>query len=56
MITISCVKFGDKFTYEHVNRLYKMCCNNFKKDFTFVCHTEDDYGINGRYYYQSIRH
>lgn len=47
MITISCVKFGDKFTYKHVNRLYKMCCNNFKKDFTFVCHTEDDYGING---------
>jgi hypothetical protein len=43
---ISCVKWGDKFSYEHVNRLYKMVCKNFKSDFTFVCHTENPDNIN----------
>ena len=42
---ISCVKWGDKFSHEHVNRLYRMCKKNFTDDFTFVCHTEDPTGI-----------
>jgi len=43
---ISCVKWGDKFSHEHVNRLYKMVCKNFSEDFTFVCHTENPQGIH----------
>jgi len=38
---ISCVKWGDKFSHEHVNRLYKMCVKNIRDPFTFVCHTEN---------------
>lgn len=47
---ISCVKWGDKFSHHHVNRLYKMVCKNFHADFQFVCHTDNpneiDEGIN----------
>ena len=43
---ISCVKWGDKFSHEHVNRLYRMCQKNMDDDFTFVCHTENPEGIN----------
>ena len=43
---ISCVKWGDKFSHEHVNRLYKMVCKNFHEEFTFVCHTEDPTDIH----------
>ncbi len=42
---ISCVKWGDKFNHEHVNRLYVMCKRNYTKDFRFICHTEDPSGI-----------
>jgi hypothetical protein len=38
---ISCVKWGDKFSHEHVNRLYHMCSKNIQDDFTFVCYTEN---------------
>ena len=38
---ISCVKWGDKFNHEHVNRLYEMCIRNYTKEFRFICHTED---------------
>lgn len=41
-----CVKWGDKFTHEHVNRLYKMVCKNYKDDFTFVCYTENSNDID----------
>ena len=43
---ISCVKWGDKFSHEHVNRLYKMVCKNMQDEFTFVCHTENPDGIH----------
>ena len=42
---ISCVKWGDKYTYEHVNRLYVMCKKNYTGEFRFICHTEDSFGI-----------
>ena len=38
---IICLKWGDKFSHEHVNRLYKMVCKNYKDDFTFICYTEN---------------
>lgn len=42
---ISCVKWGNKFSHEHVNRLYQMCKKNYTKPFTFVCHTENSNGL-----------
>lgn len=38
---IVCLKWGDKFNHEHVNRLYKMVHKNYKEEFTFVCYTEN---------------
>ena len=43
---ISCVKWGDKFTHEHVNRLYKMVSKNFDDEFTFICFTENGDKLN----------
>lgn len=45
-MNIVCVKWGDKFNYEHVNRLYKMVCKRFHKDFTFICYTDNPNGID----------
>jgi len=43
---IVCLKWGDKFSHEHVNRIYRMCKKNMQKDFTFTCYTENPTGIN----------
>ena len=43
---VVCLKWGDKFSHEHVNRLYRMVCKNFHSDFNFICHTENSKGIN----------
>lgn len=43
---IVCIKYGDKFSFEHVNRLYKMVKKNFKEKFDFYCHTENSEKIN----------
>ena len=40
-MNIICLKWGDKFNHEHVNRLYRMVCKNFHDDFNFICHTEN---------------
>ena len=45
-MNIICLKWGDKFSHEHVNRLYRMVCKNFHGDFNFICHTENANGIN----------
>lgn len=42
---ISCVKWGDKFSSDHVNRLYDMCHKNYTNRFRFFCHTEDPIGL-----------
>ena len=42
---ISCVKWGDKYGFEHVNRLYTMCKINYTSEFRFICHTEDPWGL-----------
>jgi hypothetical protein len=39
------VKWGDKFTSEHVNRLYRMAKRNITLPFNFYCYTEDSNGI-----------
>jgi hypothetical protein len=42
---ISCVKWGDKFSSDHVNRLYDMCRGNYSNRFQFICHTDDPTGL-----------
>jgi len=39
------VKWGNKFTPEHVNRLYRMAKRNITLPFNFYCYTEDPTGI-----------
>jgi hypothetical protein len=39
------VKWGNKFTFEHVNRLYRMAKRNITLPFNFYCYTEDPTGI-----------
>lgn len=45
-MNVVCLKWGDKFSHEHVNRLYRMVCKNFKTNFNFICHTENANGID----------
>ena len=40
-----CVKWGDKFSPEHVNRLYRMAKKNISLPFNFYCWTEDTTGL-----------
>jgi hypothetical protein len=43
---VVCVKWGDKFTPEHVNRLYRMAKKNISLPFNFYCYTENSNGLN----------
>ena len=36
---VICLKWGDKFNHEHVNRLYRMVCKNIDCDFNFIRHS-----------------
>lgn len=46
MINVMCVKIGDKYDVEYVNRLLKMCKATISRPFTFLCYTDDKAGIN----------
>lgn len=43
---VVCLKWGDKFNHEHVNRLYRMVCKNLDCDFNFICYTENSNDID----------
>ena len=43
---VICLKWGDKFNHEHVNRLYRMVCKNLDDDFNFICYTENSNNID----------
>lgn len=43
---VICVKWGDKFSSDDVNRLYRMVKRNVSLPFTFYCMTEDPSGID----------
>ena len=45
---VICLKWGDKFNHEHVNRLYNMVCKNLDGDFNFICYTENSNNIDSR--------
>ena len=44
-VNVICMKWGDKFPPEYVNRLYGMVSRNISIPFNFVCFTEDKKGI-----------
>lgn len=43
---IICMKWGDKYPAEYVNRLYNMVKRHCTLDFSMVCLTDDDTGID----------
>ena len=43
---VVCVKWGNKFTPEHVNRLYRMAKKKISLPFNFYCYTENSEGLN----------
>jgi hypothetical protein len=44
-VNIICMKWGDKFPEDYVNRLYAMVDRNLSLPFKFVCFTEHSNGI-----------
>ena len=44
-INIICVKWGDKYGPEYVNRLYRMVKKNLNHVFDFYCYTDDPTGL-----------
>ncbi len=46
MYNVVCVKYGDKYDPEYVNKLYGMVKRNLTLPFTFYCFTEDPENIN----------
>jgi len=43
---VVCLKYGNKYSSEYVNKLYDMVTRNLTIDHEFVCFTEDATGIN----------
>ena len=44
--TVICMKWGNKYGCEYVNRLYNMVARNTTVDFKFVCFTDNGDGID----------
>ena len=40
-----CIKWGDKYTPNYVNNLFRMVKKNYTKPFTFTCYTDDTEGL-----------
>jgi len=40
-----CIKWGNKYTPEYVNNLYRMVEKNYTEPFTFTCYTDDTEGL-----------
>lgn len=45
-LNVICIKWGNKFGADYVNRLYKMVEKNLKIPHRFVCFTDDSTGID----------
>lgn len=45
MINIICVKQGDKYSSDYVNKLYSMVSRNMPEEFKFHCYTDNASGI-----------
>lgn len=46
MVNIVCLKWGNKYSSEYVNKLYNMVKRNISYDFNFICFTEDSSGLD----------
>ena len=40
-----CIKWGNKYSPDYVNNLYRMIKKNYTKPFTFTCYTDDPEGL-----------
>jgi hypothetical protein len=40
-----CIKWGNKYTPDYVNNLFRMVEKNYTKPFTFTCYTDDAEGL-----------
>lgn len=45
-MNVLCVKWGDKYSADYVNRLYRMICKQLPVDFDFYCYTDCTQGID----------
>ena len=43
--TVACMKWGNKYGPDYVNKLYNMAKRNLTLPFTFVCFTDDADGL-----------
>jgi len=48
MINVICVKWGTKYSADHVNRLYRMVSKYLYRSFMFYCYTDDPTGVQGK--------
>ena len=46
MINVICLKWGNKYDAEYVNKLYRGVCRNLALPFEFTCFTENSIGID----------
>lgn len=46
MVNVVCMKWGPKYGPEYANRLYAMVKRNLKREFRFVCFTDDAKGLH----------
>ena len=53
-MNIICMKWGDKFSSEYVNRLYAMVSHNMVTKFRFVCFTDNSVGIRSEVEIQNL--
>ena len=44
-INILCMKWGDKYGSDYVNKLYSMVHRHLHKDFRFICLTDNAIGL-----------
>ena len=47
-VNIICMKWGDKYGSDYVNKLHNMVSKNLTKKFRFICFTENEKGLNNR--------
>jgi len=45
MTNFFCLKWGNKYSYDYVNRLFNSLKKNYKKNFNFHCLTDDSLGL-----------
>lgn len=51
---VVCLKYGNKYSADYVNKLYNMVKRNLTVDYEFVCFTEDSEGIDSNIRIESL--